>query len=96
MLWLRSDGTVVPLGKPHDTGVTNPAGYTLNYNEFVVYDPRQIKMRYALQVRFDFWWLHRLYAAVYISVTDNDQWCAAINNIMVLLVKDTILFLLSD
>lgn len=51
---ILSDGTVVPLGKPQDTGVSNPAGYTLNYNEFVVYNPRQVKMRYAVQVRFEF------------------------------------------
>jgi len=44
----------VPLGKPQEMQVSNPGGYTLNYNEFVVYDPRQIKMRYALQVRFEF------------------------------------------
>ena len=56
MLCWRSDGTVVPLGKPYNTGVTNPAGYTLNYNEFVVYNPRQVKMRYAVQVRFEFRW----------------------------------------
>ena len=56
MLCWRSGGTVVPLGKTQDTGVSNPAGYTLNYNEFVVYNPRQIKMRYAVQVRFEFWW----------------------------------------
>ena len=28
----RSDGAVVPLGTSKDTGITNPSGYTLNYN----------------------------------------------------------------
>ena len=28
----RSDGIVVPLGTSKDTGITNPGGYTLNYN----------------------------------------------------------------
>ena len=50
----RSDGTVVPLGKPADTGVNNPSGYTLNYNEYIVYDLSQIKMRYLLKVQFNF------------------------------------------
>ncbi|XP_074826599.1 poly [ADP-ribose] polymerase 2 isoform X5 [Natator depressus] len=48
------DGAAVPLGPAVETGVTNPHGYTLNYNEFVVYDPGQVRMRYLLQVRFNF------------------------------------------
>uniref|UniRef100_A0A8C0GRM5 Poly [ADP-ribose] polymerase n=1 Tax=Chelonoidis abingdonii TaxID=106734 RepID=A0A8C0GRM5_CHEAB len=48
------DGAAVPLGPAVETGVTNPRGYTLNYNEFVVYDPGQVQMRYLLQVRFNF------------------------------------------
>lgn len=28
----RPDGAVVPLGTSKDTGITNPSGYTLNYN----------------------------------------------------------------
>uniref|UniRef100_A0A1X7UIB7 Poly [ADP-ribose] polymerase n=1 Tax=Amphimedon queenslandica TaxID=400682 RepID=A0A1X7UIB7_AMPQE len=35
------DGCVVPLGTPIDTGLTNTGGYTLNYNEFIVYDTNQ-------------------------------------------------------
>ncbi|XP_064610913.1 poly [ADP-ribose] polymerase 2-like [Liolophura sinensis] len=49
-----SDGVVVPMGKAKDTGVRNPNGYTLNYNEFIVYDTRQIKMRYLVETQFDF------------------------------------------
>ncbi|XP_060636115.2 poly [ADP-ribose] polymerase 2 [Anolis sagrei] len=47
-------GSVVPLGPAIDTGVVNPHGYTLNYNEFIVYDPRQVRMKYLLKVRFNY------------------------------------------
>ncbi|KAJ8041109.1 Poly [ADP-ribose] polymerase 2 [Holothuria leucospilota] len=49
-----SDGTIVPLGKGMSTGISNPNGYTLNYNEFVVYNTKQIKMRYLVKVKFNF------------------------------------------
>ncbi|GCC44685.1 hypothetical protein chiPu_0028484, partial [Chiloscyllium punctatum] len=42
------------MGPAEETGVSNPGGYTLNYNEFIVYDPRQVRLRYLLRVRFDF------------------------------------------
>ncbi|KAL8176472.1 UNVERIFIED_CONTAM: Poly [ADP-ribose] polymerase 2 [Gekko kuhli] len=45
---------VVPMGPVVETGVVNPNGYTLNYNEFIVYDPQQVRMRYLLKVRFNF------------------------------------------
>ncbi|XP_062994048.1 LOW QUALITY PROTEIN: poly [ADP-ribose] polymerase 2 [Elgaria multicarinata webbii] len=48
------DGAMVPLGPAVDTGVVNPGGYTLNYNEFIVYDPRQVRLKYLLKVRFNF------------------------------------------
>lgn len=44
----------VPSGKPVKTGVTNPKGYTLEYNEYIVYDVKQIKMKYAFKVNFDY------------------------------------------
>uniref|UniRef100_A0A670J5X1 Poly [ADP-ribose] polymerase n=1 Tax=Podarcis muralis TaxID=64176 RepID=A0A670J5X1_PODMU len=47
-------GSLVPLGPAAETGVVNPNGYTLNYNEFIVYDPRQVRMKYLLKVRFNF------------------------------------------
>ena len=50
----RKDGTVVPLGKGKDTGVKNPTGYTLNYNEYIVYDVSQVRMRYLLKVKFNY------------------------------------------
>ncbi|XP_064404222.1 poly [ADP-ribose] polymerase 2-like isoform X3 [Halichondria panicea] len=49
-----SDGCVVPLGTSVDTGVSNPRGYTLNYNEYIVYDVKQVKMRYLAKVKFNF------------------------------------------
>ncbi|XP_032480415.1 poly [ADP-ribose] polymerase 2 isoform X2 [Phocoena sinus] len=48
------NGSTVPLGPASDTGVLNPEGYTLNYNEFIVYNPNQVHMRYLLKVRFNF------------------------------------------
>ncbi|XP_068953804.1 poly [ADP-ribose] polymerase 2 isoform X1 [Petaurus breviceps papuanus] len=48
------NGTTVPLGPASDTGVLNPQGYTLNYNEFIVYDPSQVRMRYLLKIQFNF------------------------------------------
>ncbi|XP_070582915.1 poly [ADP-ribose] polymerase 2 isoform X2 [Erythrolamprus reginae] len=44
----------IPMGPAKETGVENPHGYTLNYNEFIVYDPRQVRMKYLLKVRFNF------------------------------------------
>lgn len=53
-LFSRPDGTIVPLGKSKNTNVKNPSGYTLNYNEFIVYDTKQIKMKYLLKTKFNF------------------------------------------
>ncbi|KAM9066663.1 poly [ADP-ribose] polymerase 2 isoform X1 [Sarcophilus harrisii] len=48
------NGTTVPLGPASNTGILNPQGYTLNYNEFIVYDPSQVRMRYLLKIQFNF------------------------------------------
>ncbi|GAB1609093.1 poly [ADP-ribose] polymerase 2-like [Argonauta hians] len=48
------DGMIIPKGVGIDTGVVNPAGYTLNYNEYVVYDTRQVKMKYLVKIKFNF------------------------------------------
>ncbi|XP_065844770.1 poly [ADP-ribose] polymerase 2-like [Oscarella lobularis] len=48
------DSSVLFLGPNRETGVENPAGYTLYHNEFVVYDTRQIRMRYVVKVRFNY------------------------------------------
>lgn len=45
------DGCKVPLGKPVDTDVKETA---LLYNEYIVYDVRQVRMKYLLQVNFNF------------------------------------------
>ena len=42
------------MGPAKETAVAKMKGYTLNYNEFIVYDTRQIKMRYLAKIRFDF------------------------------------------
>ncbi|XP_034267390.1 poly [ADP-ribose] polymerase 2 isoform X2 [Pantherophis guttatus] len=47
-------GAIVPVGPAKETGISNSNGYTLNYNEFVVYDPCQVRMKYLLKVRFNF------------------------------------------
>ncbi|XP_031218323.1 poly [ADP-ribose] polymerase 2 isoform X4 [Mastomys coucha] len=46
--------STVPLGPASDTGILNPEGYTLNYNEFIVYNPNQVHMRYLLKIQFNF------------------------------------------
>ncbi|XP_048742265.2 poly [ADP-ribose] polymerase 2-like [Ostrea edulis] len=48
------NGTIVPVGKSKNTTVKNPSGYTLNYNEFIVYDTKQIKMKYLVKTKFNF------------------------------------------
>ncbi|KAM4708225.1 poly [ADP-ribose] polymerase 2 isoform 2-T2 [Discoglossus pictus] len=48
------DGTLVPMGPLIDNGMKNSADYTLNYNEYIVYDARQVRMKYLLQVRFNY------------------------------------------
>ncbi|XP_026346319.1 poly [ADP-ribose] polymerase 2 [Ursus arctos] len=52
--FITLNGSTVPLGPASDTGILNPEGYTLNYNEFIVYSPDQVRMRYLLKVRFNF------------------------------------------
>lgn len=45
------DGVVVPLGIPKKQSATR---VSLLYNEFIVYNVEQIRMRYLLQVKFNF------------------------------------------
>lgn len=42
------------MGPGEATNVVNPKGYTLNYNEYIVYDPKQVRMRYLIQLKFVF------------------------------------------
>ncbi|XP_029470799.1 poly [ADP-ribose] polymerase 2 [Rhinatrema bivittatum] len=47
-------GATIPLGPVKETQVINPNGYTLNYNEYIVYDSCQVYMRYLLKIQFNF------------------------------------------
>ncbi|EDO46480.1 predicted protein [Nematostella vectensis] len=51
---VRPDGLTIPCGKGIATGVTSPNGYTLMYNEYIVYDTRQVRMRYLVKMKFNF------------------------------------------
>jgi poly [ADP-ribose] polymerase len=45
----------VPLGKGVDTGArAQGGGYTLQYNEFIVYDTSRVRFKYLVKVRFDY------------------------------------------
>lgn len=44
------EGVLAPVGVGEPTNVEGP----LLYNEYIVYDTRQIRMKYLLKVRFDF------------------------------------------
>ncbi|KAK7085917.1 Poly [ADP-ribose] polymerase 2 [Halocaridina rubra] len=49
-----SDGLVVPMGPGKETKVSNSQGYSLLYNEYIVYDPAQVRTRFLLKVKFNF------------------------------------------
>lgn len=49
-----TDGTIVPMGPGVNTNVVNPRGYTLMYNEYIVYDVHQIRMRYLAKIKFNY------------------------------------------
>uniref|UniRef100_A0A3P8X0S0 Poly [ADP-ribose] polymerase n=1 Tax=Cynoglossus semilaevis TaxID=244447 RepID=A0A3P8X0S0_CYNSE len=49
-----TDGVTVPMGPGVTTGATQSHSYSLLYNEFVVYDPAQTRMRYLLRIQFNF------------------------------------------
>uniref|UniRef100_A0AC34FDY0 Poly [ADP-ribose] polymerase n=1 Tax=Panagrolaimus sp. ES5 TaxID=591445 RepID=A0AC34FDY0_9BILA len=46
------DGVVVPIGEPtkHENG---PCNYSLLYNEYIVYDEAQVKMKYLIRAKFN-------------------------------------------
>ncbi len=48
----RDDGVIVPMGPGEPTKVNNGKGYTLNYNEYIVYDTKQVRMRYLIKLKF--------------------------------------------
>uniref|UniRef100_A0A7N6BXP5 Poly [ADP-ribose] polymerase n=1 Tax=Anabas testudineus TaxID=64144 RepID=A0A7N6BXP5_ANATE len=48
------NGVTVPLGPGVKTGVGTNTGYSLLYNEYIVYNPAQTRMRYLLRVQFNY------------------------------------------
>ncbi len=54
IFWNRNDDILVPMGPVESTNVMNPKGYTLNYNEYIVYDTKQVRMRYVIKLKFLF------------------------------------------
>uniref|UniRef100_A0A6Q2X1Y3 Poly [ADP-ribose] polymerase n=1 Tax=Esox lucius TaxID=8010 RepID=A0A6Q2X1Y3_ESOLU len=48
------DGATVPMGPGMRTGVGAEGGYSLLYNEFIVYNPAQTRMKYLLKVQFNY------------------------------------------
>ncbi|XP_068097266.1 poly [ADP-ribose] polymerase 2 [Hyperolius riggenbachi] len=51
---VKHEETLVPLGPLVDIGLQNKESYSLNYNEYIVYDPCQVRMKYLLQVQFNY------------------------------------------
>ena len=45
------DGGLLPVGPAKLTKINNP---TLNFNEFIVYDTKQIKMKYLAKIKFNY------------------------------------------
>lgn len=53
------DGVTVPMGPGVKTGIGKQNSYSLLYNEFIVYNPAQTRMRYLLRIQFNYsslWW----------------------------------------
>ncbi|XP_028328682.1 poly [ADP-ribose] polymerase 2-like [Gouania willdenowi] len=48
------DGATVPLGPGVKTGVGKNSSYSLLYNEFIVYNPAQVRLKYLLRVKFNY------------------------------------------
>ncbi|XP_019962778.1 poly [ADP-ribose] polymerase 2 isoform X2 [Paralichthys olivaceus] len=48
------DGVTVPMGPGVKTGVGKNGAYSLLYNEFIVYNPAQTRMRYLLRIQFNY------------------------------------------
>ncbi|KAK7163385.1 hypothetical protein R3I93_007439 [Phoxinus phoxinus] len=52
--YVALDGVSVPMGPSVKTGVGQKGGYSLLYNEYIVYNPAQVQMRYLLRVQFNY------------------------------------------
>ncbi|KAI3374250.1 hypothetical protein L3Q82_006100 [Scortum barcoo] len=48
------DGVTVPMGPGVRTGVGKLNAYSLLYNEYIVYNPAQTRMRYLLRIKFHY------------------------------------------
>ncbi|XP_054452113.1 poly [ADP-ribose] polymerase 2 [Anoplopoma fimbria] len=48
------DGVTVPMGPAVKTGIGKNSCYSLLYNEFIVYNPAQTRMRYLLRIKFNY------------------------------------------
>ncbi|XP_035527134.1 poly [ADP-ribose] polymerase 2 [Morone saxatilis] len=48
------DGVTVPMGPGVKTGVGKHNSYSLLYNEYIVYNPAQTRMRYLLRIKFNY------------------------------------------
>ncbi|XP_056276582.1 poly [ADP-ribose] polymerase 2 [Pseudoliparis swirei] len=48
------DGVTVPMGPVEKMGVGKKSSYALLYNEFIVYNPAQTRMRYLLRIKFNY------------------------------------------
>ena len=48
------DGGLLPVGPAKLRKINNTPGYALNYNEFIVYDTKQIKMKYLAKIKFNY------------------------------------------
>ncbi|KAM3866166.1 poly [ADP-ribose] polymerase 2 [Diretmus argenteus] len=48
------DGMTVPMGPVVKTATGKGGGYSLLYNEFIVYNPAQTRMRYLLRIQFNY------------------------------------------
>ncbi|XP_029309486.1 poly [ADP-ribose] polymerase 2 [Cottoperca gobio] len=48
------DGVIVPMGPGVKTGVGKNSCYSLLYNEYIVYNPAQTRMRYLLRIKFNY------------------------------------------
>lgn len=42
------------MGPGVPTTVNNGKGFSLNYNEYIVYDTKQVRMRYLIKLKFLF------------------------------------------
>jgi poly [ADP-ribose] polymerase len=48
---VRSDGVIIPLGKPLNQNMVQNYGF-LAFNEFIVYDEAQVNMQYLVKMKF--------------------------------------------